>query len=172
MIRLVGGGMIFAGCLFSAFLINKKSECRLKAMYRVVEIMEYIELGIREEKKVLPDIFMELSKRLPEDYARPFRELTKDAENGREKDWIASYRQEMKGLLQEKQIGEEVWDNVLGILDGGGTALGENMTGRIERGKEQLLHLIREEEEEYRRRKGLITRIGILSGGILVLILI
>lgn len=172
MLRLIGVVMIFGGCMEGAMLLNQSYGNRIRDMYQLVDILEYMRIEIVEERKTLPEIFVSLSKHIAKEYAQAFSEILE--QKGTEEDSHLSvlYREKMRKILSEKKIGWEASEAVATVLDTDELVLGEALAGKIARGKEQLVRITREEEKEYWRKKKLVTRMGILSGGIFVLIFI
>lgn len=172
MLRLMGVFMILGGCFAGTVLLNQTDEKRIADMYQLVDILEYMRIEIAEERKTLPEIFMSLAHRLPLEYAKVFQEMIEQKGTEEDTHLAVLYQEKMENLLMEKKIRQEAWNAVIGVIGAEELILGESLSGRIARGKEQLLRIIREEEKDYWRKKKLVTRMGILSGGIFVLIFI
>lgn len=172
LVKVLGGGMIFSGCLGLGLWYREQLNGRIKALRNLKYILELLSSEIRYGRAALPECCIHIGRILSGPFAVAFLETGRRMEENTGGTFEEAFREEMVPVLAQLPLKDEDREVFLRFTVQTGFADGQMQLRSIEQSMELLgmteEKLLEENGEKCRMAVGL----GAMGGLLLILILV
>lgn len=171
MLRLVGGCLIFGGCLGLGFWYRCQWNGRIKALGMLEHILELLAGEVRYGRAALPECCSHIARYLREPFDEAFLAIGCRMEEDSGISFGEVFREETEGALQELPLEREDRDIFLEFSARTGFADSQMQLRAIEQGTERLRVLRERLERENAEKCRMAVGLGAMGGLLLILVL-
>lgn len=171
MVRILGGCMIFSGCLGLGLWYRSRLQGRTRALRSLGDILELLAGEIRYGRATLPECCSHAVGFLPAFFAEAFRKIGSRMEENTGASFGEIFREEMGGILEELPLEEEDRKNFLRFTSQTGFMDGQMQLRAIEQSLELLRGTWEKLEQENTEKCKMAVGLGALGGLLLILVL-
>ncbi len=171
MIRILGGCMIFSGCLGLGIWYRQQFGARIRALRSLEHILELLASEVRYGRAALPECCRHLAENLPEPFRQAFGEVGRRMEENMGVSFGEVFREELGKALEGLPLQEADREDFLGVAHQTGFCDSQMQLRAIERSRE-LLGATRERlEREHAEKCRMALGLGAMGGLLLILVL-
>lgn len=171
MIRILGGCMIFSGCLGLGLWYRNQFGARIKALRILEHILELLASEVRYGRAALPECCSHIAGGLPPEFEAAFLGVGRRMEENMGASFGEIFREEMRQALDALPLQEDDREHFLGFAGRTGYSDSQMQLREIEQGAE-LLRATRKRLENENAEKGrMALGLGAMGGLMLILVL-
>ncbi len=160
------------GSVGLSIVYAERQKERVRLLYEMNEVMDYIRECVEKTGKTLPEIMNEAGKGRSRVFREGFEKVIQSYDTEQERSLSKIFRKVMEDMLKEEPITDEEKEPFLGAFDGEDSGLLEVITGKLQEAKNRLHRMATEEEKNLKRQKNLAYRVGFMGGLMLVLMFV
>lgn len=171
MIKLLGSGMIFAGCFGLGMWYRAQFLGRIKAVRELEHILELLISEVRYGRATLPECCSHIAKYLEEPFGTAFRNVGERMEENAGASFGEVYREEMRPRLKQFPLKSEDEEAFLRFAGQTGYMDGQMQQRALEQSVELLRGTREKLEKENAEKCRMAVGLGAMSGLLLILVL-
>ena len=171
MIRILGGCMIFSGCLGLGVWYRFQLEGRKKTLRSLIHILELLAGEVRYGRATLPECCSRVARYLEEPFGEAFLRIGSRMEENTGVSFGDVFREETDGVLKALPLKEEDRENFLRFTAQTGFMDGQMQLRTIEHSMELLQATEEKLELENAEKCRMAVGLGAMGGLLLVLVL-
>lgn len=171
MIKMLGGCMIFVGCLGLGLWYRYQFGARIKALRSLEHILELLASEVRYGKATLPECCSHIAEGLPADFQAAFLEVGHRMEENMGASFGEVFREEMERALKNLPLQSDDRENFLRFAVRTGYADSQMQLREIAQSQELLRDTEKRLERENAEKCRMAVGLGAMGGLLLILVL-
>lgn len=171
MFRILGGGMIFSGCLGLGLWYRALFRGRIRTLRGLKDILELLAGEVRYGRATLPECCGRVARYLSCPFDRAFREVWRRMEENRGVSFGEVFREEMGAAFEGLPLQAEDKENFLHFTSQTGFADGQMQLRAIEQSLERLCAIQEGLERESVGKSRMAVGLGAMGGLLILLVL-
>ena len=169
--RILGGCMIFSGCLGLGIWYRLQMEGRVRTIRSLIHILELLIGEVRYGRATLPECCSRVARYLEEPFRQAFVSIGGIMEENTGASFGNVFRQEMEGTLRSLPLKEEDREDFFRFTTQTGFMDGQMQLRAIEQGAERLQSTQEKLERENAEKCRMAVGLGAMGGLLLILVL-
>lgn len=169
--RILGGCMIFSGCLGLGIWYRLQMEGRVRTIRSLIHILELLIGEVRYGRATLPECCSRMARYLEEPFRQAFVRIGGIMEENTGASFGNVFRQEMEGTLRSLPLKEEDREDFFRFTTQTGFMDGQMQLRAIEQGAERLQSTQEKLERENAEKCRMAVGLGAMGGLLLILVL-
>lgn len=170
MIRILGGCMIFSGCLGLGLWYRHQFGSRIKALRGLEHILELLASQVRYGRAALPECCSHIAAGLPPDFQKAFLEVGRRMEENTGASFGEVFGEEMEKVLDILPLTEEDREHFLSFASRTGYSDSQMQLREIEQSAELLRDTRKSLEKENAEKCRMAVGLGAMGGMLLILV--
>ena len=171
MIKLLGGCLVFAGCLGLGLWYRHQFSARIKALRSLEHMLELLASEVRYGRATLPECCSHIAGGLDLDFEEAFREVGRRMEENMGTSFGEVFREEMEKALGGLPLQEADRENFLRFAARTGFSDSQMQLREIEQSAELLRNTRERLERENTEKCRMAVGLGAMGGLLLILVL-
>lgn len=171
MIKLLGGCLVFAGCLGLGLWYRYQFGARIKALRSLEHMLELLASEVRYGRATLPECCSHIAGGLDLDFEEAFREVGRRMEENMGTSFGEVFREEMEKALGGLPLQEADRENFLRFAARTGFSDSQMQLREIEQSAELLRNTRERLERENTEKCRMAVGLGAMGGLLLILVL-
>ncbi len=171
MIKILGGCMIFSGCLGLGLWYRQQFGARIEALRSLERILELLASEVRYGRAALPECCSHIAGGLAPEFEAAFLEVGRRMEENLGASFGEIFREEMESVLALLPLQEEDREHFLGFASRTGYSDSQMQLREIEQGAELLRDTRKSLEGENAEKGRMALGLGAMGGLMLILVL-
>lgn len=172
MLRLLGIGLLSAGCMGIGWTWKERLRKGLEESYEVWQILKMFQSEIIYSRAPLPEACLRIAGRVPEPYGEAFLEIHKEMLVNRGTTFGEVWRRQMEGCAGKLVMPVEEKKRLLGFGSCVGFMDGQVQAQMLEQHIRRLELSIERQEKEMVNKSRVIMSLSVMGGFMLAVILI
>lgn len=169
--RILGGCMIFSGCLGLGIWYRLQMEGRVRTIRSLIHILELLIGEVRYGRATLPECCSRMARYLEEPFRQAFVRIGGIMEENTGASFGNVFRQEMEGTLRSLPLKEEDREDFFRFTTQTGFMDGQMQLRAIEQSAERLQSTQEKLERENAEKCRMAVGLGAMGGLLLILVL-
>ncbi len=172
MIRILGGCMVFGGCLGLGFWYRSQLNGRIKALRELQSILELLAGEVRYGRATLPECCSHIARYLAPPFDEAFLRIGSKMEENTGISFGEVFREETCEVLAALPLQSQDRENFLRFANKTGFTEGQMQLRTIEQSMERLRVTQEQQEGENVQRCKMAVGLGAMGGLLLLLVLV